>query len=158
MGGQPDANGHADTPSFSWGWRYASTLFRAYVVSLKHESRIWCLMMGGMKLHISCSSLSSQFPLHPRPPIPNQFDWQKRMCRIFTHPWNGQQILLSCFRDRAYVTEWIELYRFWLTIKIAPIFMLAKFAFSMSLGLWKCNALFDILPSSTRFVLVPKTP
>ena len=102
MGGQPDANGHADTPSFSWGWRYASTLFRAYVVSLKHESRIWCLMMGGMKLHISCSSLSSQFPLQPRPPIPNQSDWQKRMCKIFTHHWNGQRILLLCFTDTTY--------------------------------------------------------
>ena len=46
--------------------------FQPYVVCLKHESRICCSMLGGMKLHTSCSSLSSQFPLQPRPPIPKR--------------------------------------------------------------------------------------
>ena len=52
--------------------------FQPYVVCLKHESRICCSMLGGMKLHTSCSSLSSQFPLQPRPPIP------KRGCARFS--------------------------------------------------------------------------
>ena len=37
----------------------------------KHGT-ICCPRLGGMKIHISCCSLSSQFPLYPRPPIPNQ--------------------------------------------------------------------------------------